>query len=456
MEVSMGQLFGTDGIRGIANVDLRADLAFRVGQAAAFVLAKEKETKPVIAIGKDTRISSDMLEAALIAGICSSGADAIPLGVIPTPAVAFITAKSEADAGIVISASHNPYEYNGIKIFNSQGYKLSEDLENEIESLVLSGRELSLKTNGDMGRVLPGGEDYVNLYINRITAAAENISGLKVVFDCANGSSSRTAGSIFGKLPIDIVIINDRPDGININNCCGSTNIEQLGRTVVELGYDIGIAFDGDADRCIAVDENGNEVDGDKIMAVCGEAMKKAGRLKNETIVATVMSNIGFRLFAEEHGINLLYSTVGDKNVLELMLSTGANLGGEQSGHLIFLDDSTTGDGQLAAVKFLNVVSKAGKPVSELTGRIKQFPQLILSVPIDGGNEIKDTIMADTALLSHIAQAERELGETGRVLVRPSGTEALIRVMVEARDTVQAETIARRLTEIIRTRMRIC
>ncbi len=452
----MGQLFGTDGIRGIANVDLRADLAFRVGQAAAFVLAKEKETKPVIAIGKDTRISSDMLEAALIAGICSSGADAIPLGVIPTPAVAFITAKSEADAGIVISASHNPYEYNGIKIFNSQGYKLSEDLENEIESLVLSGRELSLKTNGDMGRVLPGGEDYVNLYINRITAAAENISGLKVVFDCANGSSSRTAGSIFGKLPIDIVIINDRPDGININNCCGSTNIEQLGRTVVELGYDIGIAFDGDADRCIAVDENGNEVDGDKIMAVCGEAMKKAGRLKNETIVATVMSNIGFRLFAEEHGINLLYSTVGDKNVLELMLSTGANLGGEQSGHLIFLDDSTTGDGQLAAVKFLNVVSKAGKPVSELTGRIKQFPQLILSVPIDGGNEIKDTIMADTALLSHIAQAERELGETGRVLVRPSGTEALIRVMVEARDTVQAETIARRLTEIIRTRMRIC
>jgi phosphoglucosamine mutase len=225
---------------------------------------------------------------------------------------------------------------------------------------------------------------------------------------------------------------------------------------VVELGYDIGIAFDGDADRCIAVDENGNEVDGDKIMAVCGEAMKKAGRLKNETIVATVMSNIGFRLFAEEHGINLLYSTVGDKNVLELMLSTGANLGGEQSGHLIFLDDSTTGDGQLAAVKFLNVVSKAGKPVSELTGRIKQFPQLILSVPIDGGNEIKDTIMADTALLSHIAQAERELGETGRVLVRPSGTEALIRVMVEARDTVQAETIARRLTEIIRTRNEIC
>ena len=452
----MGQLFGTDGIRGIANVDLKAELAFKVGQAAAVVLAKGKESKPVIIIGKDTRISSDMLEAALIAGICSSGADVVPLGVVPTPAVAFITAKVKADAGIVISASHNPYAYNGIKIFNGQGYKLSDNLENEMESLVLSGHELPLKINGEMGCVLSGGEDYVEMYIKSIAAASEHVSGLKVVFDCANGASSRTAKSIFKKLPIEIVMINDKPNGTNINNCCGSTNTESLGNTVVKLGYDIGVAFDGDADRCIIVDEKGNEIDGDTMMAVCGEAMKKAGKLKKETIVATVMSNIGFKLFAAEREIKLLYSAVGDRNVLELMLKSGASLGGEKSGHLIFLDESTTGDGQLAAAKFLNIVSETRKTVSELAGQIKHFPQLILNVPIEGGNAKKNAIMADAVVCAHIAQAEQELGETGRVLVRPSGTEDLIRVMVEARNIAQVEEVTNRLAQIIRARMNIC
>jgi phosphoglucosamine mutase len=448
----MGQLFGTDGIRGIANIDLKADLAVKIGQAAATVLARDKKTIPVITIGKDTRISSDMLEAALIAGICSAGADVISLGVLPTPAVAYITEKAGADAGIVISASHNPYEYNGIKLFNALGYKLSDQLEAEIESLVLDARSPAMKTGGTPGRILPGGESYAALYIDSIAAAAEEISGLKVVFDCANGASSRTAESIFSRLPIEYVLIHNRPDGLNINSCCGSTDTDSLSREVVRLGYDVGIAFDGDADRCIIVDENGNEVDGDKIMAVCGYAMKQEGKLKNNTIVATVMSNIGFQKFAAERGIRLLSSSVGDRNVLELMQQVGANLGGENSGHLIFLDDSTPGDGQLAAMKFLNILSREKKPVSQLVGQVQQFPQVLLAVPIEGGNAMKDALMSDTALQLQISLAEQELGQEGRVLVRPSGTEALIRVMVEATDAKKAEAIAQRLSDLIRTK----
>lgn len=450
----MGQLFGTDGIRGIANSDLDAQLAFRVGQAAAVVLSKNKNERPLITIGKDTRISSDMLEAALIAGLCSSGADVMPLGVIPTPAVAYITTVSGADAGIVISASHNPYVYNGIKIFNAEGFKLSDELELEIEKLILDKAGLPLKKNGDMGRVVSGSEAYISKYINKLASLAENITDLKVVVDCANGATTSTACELFSRLPIELIIIADDPDGININDCCGSTNTETLSKAVLSSGADIGIAFDGDGDRCIIIDEKGNMVDGDRIMAVCGYEMKKSGKLKNNTIVATIYSNIGFKIYAEGKDIKLLSAAVGDRNVLEMMQQVGSNLGGENSGHLIFLDDSTTGDGQLAALKFLNVLASSGKTVSELVSEVPLYPQLLLSIPIEGGNMVKDAVMADESLKKCIAEAENELGDTGRILVRPSGTEALIRVMVEALDAAKAETVASRLIATIESRIR--
>lgn len=451
----MGQLFGTDGIRGIANADLDAELAFKVGQAAAVVLSKGKNTRPLITIGKDTRISSDMLEAALIAGICSSGADVMPLGVIPTPAVAYITTVSGADAGIVISASHNPYEYNGIKIFNAQGFKLSDELELEIEKLVLSDSKIPLKKNGDMGRVISGSERYIHKYVDKLESLADDISGYKVILDCANGATARTAEMLFSRLPIELIMISDKPDGININDCCGSTDTEALSKAVISTDADIGIAFDGDGDRCIIIDENGNMVDGDRIMAICGSDMKRKGKLKNNTIVATVYSNLGFKIFAESNDIKFMAAAVGDRNVLEMMQKVGSNLGGEQSGHLIFLDDASTGDGQLAALKFLNVLASTKKPVSELVAEVPQYPQLQRNIPIEGGNAVKEAVMADEALKKCISDAESELGETGRVLVRPSGTEALIRVMVEAKDELLAETITNRLVEFIKNRISI-
>lgn len=446
----MGQLFGTDGIRGIANDDLNAELAFKVGQGAAAVLSKGKNTRPLIIIGKDTRISSDMLEAALIAGICSSGADVLPLGVIPTPAVAYIATVSKADAGIVISASHNPYEYNGIKIFNSQGFKLSDELELEIEQLVLSKTEIPLKKNDELGRIIHGGERYINMYVDKLASLAGDVSRHKVVIDCANGATYRTAQALFSRLPIDLKFISDKPDGININDCCGSTDTEALSKAVVASGADIGIAFDGDGDRCIIIDEKGNLVDGDRIMAVCGSYMKKKNMLKNNTIVATVYSNLGFKIYAESNNMKLITAPVGDRNVLEMMQKVGSNLGGEQSGHLIFLDDATTGDGQLAALKFLNVLSASQKTVSELAAEVPQFPQLQRSVPIEGGNAVKEEIMANEALKKLIKDTENELADSGRVLVRPSGTEALIRIMVEARDESVAEAIASRLESFIK------
>ncbi|NLL39396.1 MAG: phosphoglucosamine mutase [Clostridiales bacterium] len=449
----MGRLFGTDGIRGIANADLDAQLAFSVGQAAAAVLSKGKNKRPFITIGKDTRISSDMLEAALIAGICSSGADVMPLGVVPTPAVAYITRVSGADAGIVISASHNPYEYNGIKIFNSQGFKLSDELELEIERLVLSDTKISLKKSSDMGRVVSGSNRYLQMYVDKLASLSEDIAGYKVIIDCANGATARTAEMLFSRLPVELTLISDKPNGTNINDCCGSTNTEALSKSVISSGADIGIAFDGDGDRCIIVDENGNIVDGDRIMAICGYDMKKKGKLKNNTIVATVYSNLGFRVFAENNDIKLVAAAVGDRNVLEMMQKVGANLGGEQSGHLIFLDDASTGDGQLAALKFLNVLASSQKTVSELVAQVPQYPQLLRSIPIEGGNAVKEAVMANEALKKCIRDAEKELGDTGRVLVRPSGTEALIRVMVEARDESKAETIACRLVDFIKNQV---
>lgn len=448
----MGKYFGTDGIRGVVNKELDALLAFKVGQAAAMVLAEAGNKRPLITIGKDTRISSDMLEAALTAGLCSAGADVLPLGVIPTPAVAYITVEMQADAGIVISASHNPYMYNGIKIFNSCGYKLSDELENQIEELVDNPERLKKKTDGAIGRVIQDGGKGLGLYIDHIVSMAKgNIENLKVVIDCANGASAATASKIFSKFPIAYEIIHDHPNGININDNCGSTHTQSLQEIVSAGKYDLGLAFDGDADRCLVVDENGRLIDGDRIMAVCGCYMKEKGHLKKNAIVATVMSNLGFHEFAEKNGLTLLSAAVGDRNVLEMMQSGGYNLGGEQSGHLIFLDDATTGDGQLAAVKFLEIVSTSGKTVSELTGAIPQYPQVLLNVPIEGGNEAKDAIMASEKLKEAIHATGEILQNAGRVLVRPSGTEALIRVMTEAKTQEMATNAARTLVELIKT-----
>ncbi len=447
----MGKYFGTDGIRGVVNKSLDVDLAFKVGQAAAMVLAKDTHKKPVFTIGKDTRISCDMLEAAITAGLCAAGANVMHLGVVPTPAVAFITKDAVADAGIVISASHNPYEHNGIKIFNGQGFKLSDELEAEIESLVDTPEKLEKKVNGDIGHILDRSQEYIDRYVEHVASAAGGeIKKMKVLIDCSNGAACRTVNQVFGRFPLQLELISDHADGININDNCGSTHIENLGKMLVAGGFDIGIAFDGDADRCLVVDENGSLVDGDKIMAICGKEMKAVGKLKNNAIVATVMSNLGLHEYCRNNDINLFCASVGDRNVLEMMQEKGFNLGGEQSGHLIFLDDETTGDGQLAAVKFLEVVSNSGKKVSELAAQINTYPQVLQNIAIEGGNEAKARIMADAKLKALISELEKELADTGRILVRPSGTEALIRVMVEAKDDTTAFDVAHSLTEYIK------
>lgn len=447
----VGKLFGTDGIRGVANEDLNIDLALRVGQAAAMVLARGKGKKPVIAIGKDTRLSGDMLESALVAGMCSAGADVMVLGIVPTPAVAFITKLAGADAGIVISASHNPYMDNGIKIFNGNGFKLSDELECEIEELVLSGEKLQHMTSEKIGRVLRKNKEYADKYIDHLEQAAEgDIKNLRVLVDCSNGAASRTASELFTRFDIDVEIMKVHPNGLNINEGCGSTHLEFIQEIMRSGSYDIGIAFDGDADRCLIIDENGRIIDGDRILAVCAMHMKKDGILKHDTVVATVMSNLGFHIFAKKHGINLICTSVGDRNVLEKMLEGGYNLGGEQSGHLIFLDEATTGDGQLAAVKFLSIVRQTGKKVSELVSDIPYYPQVLINTPVSGGNPAKDAIMESEELTLAIKRAEEELGSEGRILIRPSGTEPLIRVMVEASDDKIANCVAENLTNLIK------
>ncbi|MGI5936710.1 MAG: phosphoglucosamine mutase [Oscillospiraceae bacterium] len=446
----MGKYFGTDGIRGVVNDGLDADLAFRAGQAAAMVLTENKGRRPFFTIGKDTRISGDMLEAALVAGLCSAGADVMLLGVVPTPAVAFITMDVGADAGIVISASHNPYEHNGIKIFNSEGFKLSDELEGKIEELIDAPERLIHKTDGDIGRVVKKNGDCVERYIDHVAGAAEgSIEKLRVMIDCSNGAASKTAKSIFSRFPLELEFINDNPDGININEKCGSTHPELLAKLVEAGGFDLGLAFDGDADRCIAVDEKGQIVDGDKIMAICGVAMKAKGKLAHDCIVTTVMSNLGFHEYTARSGISVQCTPVGDRYVLERMLEYGYKLGGEQSGHIIFLDDSTTGDGQLTAVKFLSVISQSGMKVSELAGEIPTYPQILKNVPVKGGNEVKNALMADERLKELIAKEEAKLGGRGRILVRPSGTEALIRVMVEAQHEEIAVECSENLSKMI-------
>ena len=441
----MGKLFGTDGIRGVANETLDARLAYRVGQAAAISLCDDSGTKPTVVIGKDTRISSDMLEGALIAGLTACGCNAIVLGVIPTPAVAYLTVYLHADAGIMISSSHNPYEHNGIKMFSSEGFKLNDALEEKIESLILQEGELPVKTHGGLGQTMSG-SFAAEYYLDHLASTVDGLEPLRVVIDCANGAASTTARYLFGRFPLEVEYLNDKPNGVNINDHCGSTHLEQLQQTVREGGYDLGLAFDGDADRCLAVDETGTPIDGDRMMAICADAMRKKGRLAGDGFVATVMSNIGLHQYCRTHGLRLLCASVGDRNVLELMQKEGMRLGGEQSGHIIFLDYMPTGDGQLAALQFLNILSHSGKKASELAGMIRQYPQLLKNVRVTS-NEQKTAIMHAESLQQAIEAAERELGADGRVLIRPSGTEPLIRVMVEAGSEQQAEQITDSLVQ---------
>ena len=440
----MGKLFGTDGIRGVANQTLDCELAYRVGQAAAICLSKEKHGIPTVVIGMDTRISSDMLENALLAGLCACGCNAVRLGVIPTPAVAYLTLFYHADAGIVISASHNPYEYNGIKMFSSEGFKLNDALEEEIEGLILTGEKLPTKTHDALGRVIDGrhGSEY---YIRHLASTVTGISDLRVVIDCANGAASATAQRLFNRFNIEALVINDNPDGVNINDNCGSTHLEMLSKRVVNGYYDLGIAFDGDADRCLIVDENGNEVDGDKIMAICAKYLRQKGKLKNDGFVATVMSNLGLHKYCAQNDLKLLCAAVGDRNVLELMQKEGMILGGEQSGHIIFLEHMTTGDGQLAALQFLQILCESGTTVSKLAGDIGRYPQVLINIAGPHNNTDKNALMSSEPVQAAVRQGEQMLAGDGRILVRASGTEALIRVMVEA----STEEIARNVAEMV-------
>lgn len=449
----MGRLFGTDGARGIAVTELTCELAMNIGRAAAIVLTKQKthKGKARILIGKDTRISSDILESALIAGITSVGADVELLGVVPTPAVAYLVRYYGADAGVMISASHNSVEYNGIKLFSSTGFKLPDDVENEIEALILDTPEkMTLVDGSDVGRVrtMYGAVSEYNEHIQ--STVDGKFQGLLVAIDCANGSASATAESLFYKFGAEYVYINNEPDGLNINDKCGSTHIEQLVELVKKRGCDVGFAFDGDADRCLAVDEKGNIIDGDKLIAILSRYMKEMGTLKNNTAVVTVMSNLGFHRFMNENKIETVCTKVGDRYVLEEMLNNDYNIGGEQSGHIIFLDHATTGDGQLTAVQTLELLSKCKRPLSQLVKDIPDFPQLLVNVKI---TEDKKGLWDKTQKITDIiAQAEQAMGENGRILVRESGTEPLVRVMIEGKD----EKEVRHWTNLIADTVREC
>ena len=434
----MGRLFGTDGTRGIAVTELTCELAMNIGRAAALVLTKQKKHKrnARILIGKDTRVSSDILEAALIAGITSVGADVELLGVVPTPAVAYLVGCYNADAGVMISASHNSVEYNGIKLFASTGFKLPDDVENEIEALVLDTPDkITLVDGKNVGRIrtMYGAVSEYNEHIE--STVRGRFHGIMAAIDCANGSASATAQALFYKLGTDILCINSNPDGFNINDNCGSTHIENLAAFVKDRGCDVGFAFDGDADRCLAVDEKGNVVDGDKLIAILSRYLKETGRLKNNTAVVTVMSNLGFHKYMEKNKINTVCTKVGDRYVLEEMLSGGYNIGGEQSGHIIFLDHATTGDGQLTAVQLMQLLAETKKPLSQLVSEIEDYPQTLVNVRIT--EDKKGRWDKNEAVTEVIERAKQALGEDGRILVRESGTEPLVRVMIEG--TVKAD-----------------
>ncbi len=448
----MGKLFGTDGVRGIANTELTNELAYKLGKFGAHVLTKETHHRARILIGKDTRVSGDMLESALIAGILSAGCDVIKVGVVPTPAIAYLVRHFKVDAGVMISASHNPVAYNGIKFFNGEGFKLSDDIENEIEDYILNDRELETVLSGiDLGRkteVYKAGELYSS-YVKE--TAFEDLTGLKIAIDCANGAAFEVAYQTLKSLGAEVDAFYHEPDGFNINEKCGSTHMNVIGDIVKQGDYDLGLAFDGDADRLLAVDENGELVDGDKIMTICGISMKKRGLLPKDTIVTTVMSNIGMDEALGKNALKAIKAKVGDRYVLEEMVKGGYGLGGEQSGHIIFLNTNTTGDGLMTAIQLLCVLKESGVSMSELASVMTVYPQVLKNARVK--NENKNAYLSDGVIMDKIKEVEDYFHGKGRVLIRPSGTEPLVRVMIEGDDLEVLEKYAGELKELIEKRL---
>ncbi len=444
----MPRLFGTDGVRGLANEELTPLLAMQLGMAGAYVLTKENDHKPTIMVGCDTRISGDMLANALMAGICSVGANAVYVGIVPTPAVAYLTKAYGYDAGVVISASHNPVEFNGIKFFDSEGYKLPDSMEDEIEAHINNDmKDINFPTGTAIGKIeynYAAKEDYIE---HSIKAVPVDLTGIKIVADCAEGASHYTSVEALKKLGAEVIAIHNNPDGTNINDKCGSTHMEELAERVVAEKAAIGLAFDGDADRLLAVDENGAMVDGDQIMAIVGNFMRDNGKLKQDTIVVTVMTNLGFSIMAKEKNLNVEVTKVGDRYVLECMKEKGYSLGGEQSGHVILLDENTTGDGLLSALHLLEVVVKTGKPLSELAKIMTVLPQALVNAKVS--NAKKHSYMENEEVATAIAKLEAKFAGEGRVLIRPSGTEPKVRVMIEGKNQEEITADAKALADLI-------
>lgn len=449
----MGRLFGTDGVRGVANADLTAELALGLSVAAAHVLAEAgtfEGHRPTAVVGRDPRASGEFLEAAVVAGLASAGVDVLRVGVLPTPAVAYLTGALGADLGVMLSASHNAMPDNGIKFFARGGHKLADELEDSIESVYeehRTGAPWERPTGSGVGRVSDYDEGFDKYVAHLIGVLPNRLDGLKVVLDEAHGAAAYVSPEAFTRAGAEVVTIGAEPDGLNINDGCGSTHLDLLKRAVVEHGADFGIAHDGDADRCLAVDGTGAEVDGDQILAVLALAMREAGQLRGNTVVGTVMSNLGFKLAMEAEGIQVVQTGVGDRYVLESMKEHGYALGGEQSGHVIILDHATTGDGTLTGLMLAARVTATGRTLADLAGVMQRLPQILINVPdVD-----KSRVATSGELAAAVADAERELGSTGRVLLRPSGTEPLVRVMVEAADIEQARTIAGRLADAVKS-----
>lgn len=453
----MGRLFGTDGVRGVANGDLTAEMALGLSVAAALVLTEAgttskpvEERRPVAVVGRDPRASGEFLEAAVVAGLASAGVDVLRVGVLPTPAIAYLTGSLGADLGVMLSASHNPMPDNGIKFFARGGHKLADELEDRIEKLYReqgAGAAWDRPTGAGVGRVRVYDEGFDTYVAHLLGVLPNRLDGLKVVIDGAHGAAARVSPEAFARAGADVITIGAAPDGLNINDDCGSTHLAGLRAAVVEHGADLGVAHDGDADRCLAVDAAGEEIDGDQILAVLALGMKETGALRNDTVVATVMSNLGFKLAMEARGITLLQTAVGDRYVLEELKRGGHSLGGEQSGHVVVLDHATTGDGTLTGLMLAARVAATRKPLADLASVMRRLPQVLINVPeVD-----KSRVTTSAELASAVLDAERELGETGRVLLRPSGTEPLVRVMVEAADLEQAQSVAGRLADVVKS-----
>lgn len=458
MKCNMRKYFGTDGIRRIANTELTPELVYKVAKAGAYVLSKHTDHTPTILIGRDTRVSGNLIESAMTAGFLSYGANVKLLGVMPTPAVAYLTRKLNADASVVISASHNTFEFNGVKYFSNKGMKIDDSIEEEIEAVMDSDKMVELNAPHDKIGISEIKEDllqeYANFFINTFKEDIDkyNNNDFKVVIDTANGATYKIAEEVFKKLGINYTIINNKPNGTNINAKCGSTHLEMVKQYVVENKMSLGIAYDGDGDRCLLIDEKGNEIDGDRCLAVFSKYMKEKGTLKNDTVVATVMSNLGLSKYSKENDLTLKQTKVGDRYVLEEMLKNGYNLGGEQSGHIIFLDYNPTGDGILTSLMFIKILLEKGVLASELCSIINIYPQVLINAKVSSSK--KEEYAKNEEIQEKIQELENEFSGNGRVLIRPSGTEPLVRVMIEGEDIQYITTKAKQLAELIEEKLK--